>query len=166
MNYRNPAGFALLLFTLLAFPASAAMVSFLVVETGLNDEAPSPQYSSLWEGGLMAVFFDSGHIVTNNPIARVQNMLPREISGSIFEADFDEAAEGGAEYFILGLLEYQNDRGGALPVRMIVRLYSTENRQLIFEQSFQAGGGRTLNDEYQSAQSAGRIIMSYIKERQ
>ena len=53
------------------FRVEAATVSFLVIETGLTDEAGSRQHSGLWESGLLDVFFESGHIVSNAPILRL-----------------------------------------------------------------------------------------------
>ena len=157
-------GSLMLLFAILVFPASASMVTFLVVETGLGDEIASSQYSSLWEGGLMEVFFNAGHIVTNYPIARMDKKPAVDLSGNI-KLDFDEATEGGAEYFILGFLEHQIQGRSAVPTGITVKLYRTDSRELVFEQSFPAGTGRTQNEEYQLAQNAGRLLISNIKDR-
>jgi hypothetical protein len=160
MNYKL-LGSAAALLMLLIFPVSASMVSFLVVETGLDDRITNTQYSSLWEGGLMAVFFDAGHIVTNYPITRMDKKPASDLSGGI-GADFNEAVENGAEYFILGFMEYQ---GSAVPVGITLKLYRTSSRELVFERRFPAGTGRSFNEEFQFAQSAGRIIISNIKDR-
>ena len=169
MKYKgigNPARYGIMaaLFLLLVFPAHASMVSFLVVETGLSDEAASSQYSSLWEGGLMSVFFDAGHIVTNYPVARMDKKPAVDLSGYI-GIEFNEAAENGSEYFVLVFLEYQTQGRSALPTESILKLYRTDTKELIFEQSFPAGSARTLNEEYQLAQNAGRLILSNIKDR-
>jgi len=150
----------IVLFLLLVFPASASMVSFMVVETGLSEEA-STQYGSVWEGGLMQVFFDAGHIVTNYPIARMEKKPENDISGPIGN-DFFEAAVNGAEYFVLCYLEFQN-RSRSVPNTMIIKIYDVNAEKLIFERSFPAGTGRNLNDEYQIALNTGRIVVSNIK---
>lgn len=152
------------LLVLLVFPASASMVSFLLVETGLNEDAPGVQYTSLWEGGLMAAFFDAGHIVTNSPIARMEKKPPADLSGQA-ASDIDEAALGGAEYFVLGFLEYQFNGVTPVPVGMALKIYEAGSRRLIYEQRFTAGSGKNLNEEYQFAQNAGRILISHIKDR-
>ena len=149
------------LFLLLAFPASASMVSFLVVETGLSEEA-NTQYGSIWEGGLMEVFFDAGHIVTNCPIARIEKRPENDISGPIGN-DFFEAAVNGAEYFILCYLEFQN-KSRSVPNAMVIRIYNVNAEKLIYERSFPAGTGRSLGDEYQTALNTGRTIVSNIKD--
>jgi hypothetical protein len=159
MNYKRLMGIAVLLL-LMVFPASASMVSFLVIETGLNEET-STQYGSLWEGGLMAVFFDAGHIVTNSPIARMEKRPDEDLSGYI-EVDFYEARVGGAEYFILAFLEFQK-KDAAVPTAIIIKIYSTDSEKLIFERSFPAGTGRSLGEEYQIAQNAGRVIVSNMR---
>ena len=163
MNYKRLGSTAALLLVLI-FPASASMVSFLLIETGLNEGIPATQYGSLWEGGLMEIFFDAGYIVTNSPITRMEKRPAEDLGGSV-KTDFDEAVEGGAEYFILGFLNYQTQGRGAIPTEITIKLYQTDPRQLVFEQSFPAGRGKTLHEEYQHAQSAGRAIISQIKDR-
>ena len=163
MLNKNLLLFAVLL-VLFAFPASASMVSFLLVETGLNEEAVSTPYTGLWEGGLMDVFFDAGFIVTNSPVARIEKKPARDISGLV-EEDYREAIEGGAEYFVLGYLEYQNKGGKILPARISLKLYKTDSQKLIYEQNFPAGSGKDYDEEYLLAKNAGRTIISKLKDR-
>ena len=152
------------LFVYLASSASASTVSFLVVETGLNEGFSSPQSSSrLWEEGLMAFFFDSGHIVTNNPILRMDRQVSTEIRGTIIEYDFNEAVMGGAEYIVLGFLDYEIQGNRVAPVRMNIRIYTTIPEELVFEQVFPIG--RNSGEDSQIVRNAGRIIISHIKER-
>ena len=160
MNYKRLCSIAVLFFVL-TFPVFASTVSFLVVETGLNEETIT-QYGSLWEGGLMAAFFDAGHIVTNSPIARMEERPARDLSNYI-EIDFYEARVNGAEYFILGFLEFQK-KDGPVPNSMIVKIYNTNTGNLVFERSFSAGKGKNLGEEYQIAVNAGRIIVTNIKD--
>jgi len=149
---------------LLSFPAYASMVSFLVVETGLNENIPNNQIGTLWGGGLMAAFFDAGYIVTDSPVARMEKKPSKDLSGPV-EDNFNEAASVGSEYFILGFLEYQVTGGRAVPVSIAVKLYETSSKKLIYEQTFPAGAGKSLAEEHQLAQNAGRIIISHIKDR-
>jgi hypothetical protein len=147
------------LLLLLVFPVSASTVSFLVVETGLGEKTIT-QYGSLWEGSLMEVFFEAGHIVTNSPIARMEKRPAEDLSGPI-KLDFNEAKVGGADYFILGFLEYKDS---SVPNAMVVKIYNTDTEKIIFEQSFPAGTGRNPREEEQIAKNAGRIIVSNIKD--
>jgi hypothetical protein len=156
---------AVLMFMLLTFSASASTVSFLVVETGLHDGISGPQNSSrLWEEGLMAFFFDSGHIVTNNPILRMDGeQVSTEIHGTIVEYEFNEAIMGGAEYVVVGFLEYEVQGNRAVPVKMDIKIYTTIPEELVYEQIFPVG--RNSGEENQLVRNAGRTIISYIKER-
>ena len=149
---------------LLSFSASASTVSFLVVETGLSEGIASPQNSSrLWEEGLMAFFFDAGHIVTNNPILRTDKKIPAEIRGSIIEYDFDEAVTGGAEYMVLGFLEYETQGNRVVPAKMNIKIYTTVPEELVYEQVFPVG--KNSGEDIQLVRNAGRAIISHIKER-
>lgn len=161
MNYKRFTGMAVL-FLFLVFPASASMVSLLLVETGLNERAPRSQVTSAWEGGLLSAFFDAGYIVTNSPIARVASKPSPYISGSI-ERDFNDAILGGADFFILGFVEYRLQNGRPVPVEVALKVYSTNTKKLLYEQNFPAGTGRNLADEYRFAQDAGRVIVSHLR---
>lgn len=162
MVYKRLGGIAVL-FVLIAFPASASMVSFLLVETGLTEDSQS-QYTSVWEGGLMAAFFDGGHIVTNGPIMRMKDKPKTDLSGPVND-DFNEAVNGGAEYFLLGFLEYRIQAGKVVPAGIVLKLYQTDSRQLIYEQQFPVGTGKNLDEEYQFAQNAGRMFTSHVEDR-
>ena len=161
MKYKHLAAMAVLL--LFSFPVSASMVSFLVVETGLNEEAEFMPYTGLWEGGLMDAFFDAGFIVTNSPAARMEKKPARDISGLV-EDDYIDAVNGGAEYFILCFLEYQYRGGEFNPIGLALKLYKTDSKKLIYERNFPAGSGIDLDDEYKIAQNAGRAIISQVKD--
>jgi len=162
MIYRR-LGIAAFMFMVFAFNASALIVSFLVVETGLRDDAPRDQLSSIWEGGLMAAFFDAGHIVTDSPVARMEKKPAADLSGFIGK-DFNEAAASGAEYFLLGFLEYKIQDGKTVPVHISLKLFKTDSKTLVFEQQFPVGTGNGPADEHQIAQNAGRVFVPYIKE--
>jgi len=163
MPYKRRMGLALL-FVFLTFPLSASMVSFLLVETGLGEDVTSSQYTSLWEGALMAVFFDAGHIVTNSPFTRIEKLPAMDLAGQMKD-DFNEAVNGGADYFILGFLEYKLQGDRPVPVSIVLKTYKTNSQKLVYEQRFPAGTGRNLNDEYQYAQNVGRIIISHLEDR-
>jgi len=162
MNYKR-LGSIIVMLMLLVFPASASMVCFLIVETGVDDEAASTQYSSLWEGGLMSAFFDAGHIVTNHPIERMEKKPAQDLSDGIAN-NFYDALDGGADYFIVCYLECRNQGGLTVPLDIIIKLYGTNTQELIFEQNFPAGKVN-LGEEYLFAQSAGRLLISSIKDR-
>jgi hypothetical protein len=148
------------LLMLMALPASASMVSILLVETGLGESAPNTQYASLWEGGLMEAFFNAGHIVTNSPVARMAQKPDLDLSGFI-EFDFVDAVEGGADFFILAFLQFKNSARAASPELLCVKIYSTGTRELVYQETFSAGRAN-LTDEYRHAQDVGRILLSHI----
>jgi len=159
MNYKRLSGLFTLIF-ILAFPLPAATISFLMVETGLDEGAQTTQYGSIWEGGLMEVFFNAGFIVTNSPIARMEN-IPEYFNGEL-QAYLDDAIMGGAEFFILGFLEYDSQERNSSLLGIKIEIYHGRDQTQIFEQYFPAGTGRNTNEEFQLAQSAGRVLVSFI----
>jgi hypothetical protein len=155
-------GAAVLCSALFTFPLAASTVSFLVIETGLPRESGAGEYSSLWEDGLMGVFFDSGHIVSNGTVLRLENPPAQELPDEA-RADFTEAKAGGAEYFVLALLEYTADNGSFRPSDVSVRVFSTAAANLVFAQRYPAGSGPDVREEYNRAQAAARAIITYLK---
>ncbi|MCL2374087.1 MAG: hypothetical protein FWC65_02440, partial [Treponema sp.] len=81
------------------------------------------------------------------------------------EVDFDEAVRAGANYFIVGFIEYNTARGRAVPVGISVKVYDSATRQRIHEENFPAGSGRNLGDEMNMAQDAGRAMVSRMEGR-
>jgi hypothetical protein len=145
-----------------AFPLSAATVSFLVLETGLRDENGESEASGLWESGLMDVFFDTGHIVSNAPIKRL-DQRPAAVFPEEARADFDEAVEGGAEFFILVQLDYQE--ASEKPRRVSLRLFRINPYQLMFEQQYSGTSEAPVSEEFIHAKNAARAIISHLKDR-
>ena len=156
-------GALVVLLCLITIPASAATVSFMMVETGLREDSVSTRYGSLWEGSLMDAFFNAGHIVTNSPITRMETR-PITINTDL-QADLDDAYLGGAQYFVLGVLEYIDQPGVPIPSKITIEIYTTGTRELIYRQDFAAGAGRTMTEEDRIAQEAGRITVSQIQNR-
>ena len=140
------------------------MISFLVVETGLQAESRAGEYSTLWEDGLMSVFFDAGHIVSNGTVLRLEKNPTKDFPEEV-QADFAEAREGGADFFVLALLEYRSQGGAIKPSGVSLRIFSVASRKLIYQQRFAAGTGAGLDEEYACAREAGKAIMSHIKDR-
>lgn len=163
MNIKRLWSLAVLL-VFLGFPASASMVSFLLVETGLSQEGPSTQYTGLWEGGLMDAFFDAGHIITNSPITRMDKKPSPDLSGKV-EDDYFDAVMGGADYFILGFLDYQIQGARAVPVGMVLKIYDTDSSKMVYEQLFPVGTGKNLDEEFRIARNAGQTMASHLKDR-
>jgi hypothetical protein len=140
------------------------MVSFLVVETGLREGSSAGEYSSLWEDGLMSCFFDAGHIVSNGNILRIEQDSAKELPDEAV-SDFDDAVQGGAEFFVLVLLEYNNGSGSLRPATVSFRIFSTASRKMIYQRNFPAGTAASLREEYAYAIESGRAILPFLKDR-
>jgi hypothetical protein len=135
-----------------------------VIETGLSQESTTKDYSTLWEDGIMGIFFEAGYIVTNGSVIRLETDRGKEFPDEA-QADFYEASEGGAEYFVLVLLEYKNHDGTFNPPGVSLKLYSTVPRRLIYEERFSAGQTADSREEHTRAREAARALISHIKDR-
>jgi hypothetical protein len=153
-----------LLLGLAGFPLHASMISFLVVETGLVEGNNAGEYSTLWEDSLMSAFFDAGHIVSNGSILRLEKS-PSKVFPDEVEDDYYEAAAGGADYFVLALLEYKNQNGKYTPSGISVRIFTVESTELVYQQNFPAGTGASLREESTKAREAARAIIPHLKDR-
>jgi hypothetical protein len=153
-------GIIVIFYIFLALPLSASMVSFLVVEEGVRPGVQAGDYSSAWEDGLMGAFFDAGHIVSNSPVLRIEKLsdavLPQEVN-----VDYSEAYEGGADYFLLAVLEYRPQ--DSKPYAVCIKIFSTLSQRLIYEQRFPAGTGANPRDEYSKALETAKIVASQIQ---
>lgn len=155
---------ALFLTIISIMPLSAAMVSFLVIETGFREDVPVQEFTSLWENGLMDAFFDAGHIVSNAPIIRLVLKPKKELPDEA-RADLDEAMSGGAEFFILALLDYQgvSDRGVGRPQSIALRLFRTKSGTLLFEQQYPGVPRASSREERATIKKAAQAIMSQLR---
>ena len=138
------------------FPVNAATVSFLVIETGLPRESPSSQHSAMWENGLMDVFFESGHIVSNAPILRVIR-TPGSGFPDEAERDYDEAEEGGMDYFVVAIVSHP------IPCNVTLRLFKIGSQQVLFEHKYTGKTYRTSKEEYDAVKSEIRVLAARVK---
>jgi hypothetical protein len=149
---------------LAAAPLYGSMVSVLVIETGLSQESAAKGYSALWEDGIMGMFFEAGYIVTNGSVIRLEADHVEEFPDEA-QAEFFEASVGGAEYFVLVILEYKAQDGTFKPSGVSLRLYTTIPRTLIYEERFAAGRTAATRDEHARAREAAGVLISRIKDR-
>lgn len=152
----------------LAVSVHGATVSFMIIETGLKEETPVNESSRLWEDALLDVFFDTGHIVSNSPIIRVPEK-PQTALPDVARVSLDEALEGGADFFVVAVLDYQNPpaAGPELPKprSISLRLFRTAPYQFIFSQEYTGEQRITMKDEMTNAMGAARIIVSHLKDK-
>jgi hypothetical protein len=149
----------------LGLPLPAATVSFLVIETGLREDLGTSGYSALWENSLLDVFFEAGHIVSNAPVMRL-GQVPADDFPPEALADLSEAAEGGAEFFILAQLDYSLSRTDADPAprNIALRVYRTRPYGLVYEERLEGLGASAAKDESARAKQTVYRLIPYIKD--
>jgi hypothetical protein len=152
----------------LSVSAQAATISFMVIETGIREEIPTVDSSRIWEYALLDVFFDTGHIVSNTPIARVAQKPLKNLPDEA-RAPMDEALEGGAEFFILAVLDYQNTpqagTGQLQPRSISLRLFQTAPYRFLYSQEYNATDFRAAEkDEISNAMNIARTIATHLRD--
>jgi hypothetical protein len=165
----------------------AATVSFLVVETGLAEGSVRPQSSLLWENGLMDAFFDAGYIVSNAPIMRIPEKTTEKLPGPV-RIELDEARNGGADYFIVVLLEYPASVSGGIPgsdepegfggpasagkpvsggkpEKIYMRIFSVSNEALVYEIACAGTTRLDANEELIEVKKNAAKLIPQLKHR-
>jgi hypothetical protein len=146
-------------------PLEAATVSFLVIETGLSEGAGASQHSGLWESGLLDVFFEAGHIVSNAPIMRLSKKPAKIFPDEAIE-NLHEALEGGVDFFIIALLDYApNDTVIQKPEKISLRLFNAVSQKLIYEQQYTDKTSKNPGEEFNSLKQAVKGLVPHLNDR-
>jgi hypothetical protein len=160
--------FAALVFILGVFPAlflPASTVSVLIIETGRNGDNPVKDYSSLWEYGILDVFFEAGHIVSNAPIMQTRRKAAKELPDEA-RPDMAEAKEGGADFFVLALLDYTSpDKGGVAgkPDAVSLRLFKISDNKAIYQENISPETYSSRDDEIQGIKRIVRKLVPLVR---
>ncbi|MDR0760297.1 MAG: hypothetical protein LBF74_09345 [Treponema sp.] len=145
-------------------PVFAYTVSFVVIETGPVQAGVVRDSANLWENGLMDVFFNAGHIVSNAHTLRVDREILKDFPDEV-QGDIDEARQGGVDFFVMALLDYPADGkapGTAVKPRQIVlKVFSVNPYQKVYEQGYSG----PIRDESAQVKNAARSILSHLGDR-
>ncbi|MCL2185868.1 MAG: hypothetical protein FWB86_08470 [Treponema sp.] len=140
----------------LNFTVSATMISFYIIETGLNEEAKIGQ-SELWEGAFMDVFFDAGYIVSNAPVLRLDKKPPN-MERLI---DLEEAEMCGVNFVLVAQLDYAD--GFMMPGEISVSIYNVMKKEKLMERKMAGKQYNTLTAQYDNMKSIARAFVPYIE---
>jgi hypothetical protein len=137
--------FAFVFFTFfLVFGVEASMISFIVIETGLPQEAERNQHSLNMENALLDVFFDRGHIVCNFPILRFETRPSGNFLQSCAYDMEEEALNAGVDYIVLAQLDYSNS---TTPGEISFFVYRIRGRVNVLERQLRGKTYRSAKDE-------------------
>jgi len=137
----------LCLCALVAAGLCATNVSFLVMETGLPPESAASQYSAVWENGLLEVFFESGHIVSNAPRVRLADATVPEGFPPDAEKHYRDAIAGGMDYFLIAIVDH-------LSHDVSLRLFSTRSGDMIAQMSYAGSAVWNTREERENIRRA------------
>jgi hypothetical protein len=137
----------------------ASVISFYVIETGLQTEGARNRNSILWENAFLDVFYESGYIVSNYPMMR----LPSKSEGNIVEAsgfDADEAKDAGVDYILITQLDYDNAQ---LPPNIITfYIFRVNNHQIIYEKQISRMANKPEKDAYEDMKSIIKELVHFV----
>jgi hypothetical protein len=113
------------------------------------------------------VFFEAGHIVSNAPVLRLGSRPAGDMPDEA-RVELTEAAEGGAEYFILALLDYdgpvvQASGTARNPPKVSLRLFTINPYKKIFEQQYSDNTIRNVKDEFDNLKTVARGLVSHLQ---
>jgi len=135
--------------TLVMSGLHATSISFLVMETGLPADSDASQYSAMWESGLLEVFFESGHIVSNAPRIRLSGAEVPEGFPPDAEKSYEDARIGGMDYFLIAIVDHPSHD-------VSLRLFSLRSRDMIAERAY---SGREVWNTREERENIRRAVM-------
>jgi hypothetical protein len=147
---------ALIIGISLNLSVNAALVSFYVIESGVNEEADT-KLPALWEDAFMDVFFEAGYIISNAPIMR----LEKKPSDILHVLDFKDAKMCGIDYMLVVLLDYKD--GVPAPDEISFFIYKVIKQEKILERQIRQKQV-PLRDDYNNMKSIARGFIPYIGE--
>jgi len=126
------------------FGVEASMISFIVIETGLPQEAERNYHSLNMENALLDVFFDGGHIVCNFPILRYETRPSGDFLQSSAYAMEEDAINAGVDYIVIAQLDYS---GSATPGEISFLVYRIRGRVKVLERQIRGKTYRSAREE-------------------
>ena len=153
----------LVLSIFMVFRVEAFMVSFLVIETGLSEEADNP-HSHNWEDALLYVFFDEGFIVSNADMLRLASRPSGRID-DIITHDLDAAREGGANYFVAVQLDYVQGVSAPRTVSFFVYRIHQDQHEMIYQTQMAGRTYRLARNETADLRRTVRGLVPHIRRR-
>jgi len=143
----------------LVFGVEASMISFIVIETGLPQEAERNHHSVNMENALLDVFFDAGHIVSNAPILRFETKPSGDILQLSAFAMEEDALNAGVDYIVLAQLDYT---GAQSPGEISFLVYRIRGRVKVLERQISGKTYRTARDEIDDLKIIARELVPYL----
>jgi len=126
------------------FGVEASMISFIVIETGLPQEAERNYHSVNMENALLDVFFDEGHIVCNFPILRLETRPSGDFLQSTAHSMEEDAMNAGVDYIVLAQLDYSSS---ATPGEISFLVYKIRGRVKVLERQIRGKTYRSAREE-------------------
>jgi hypothetical protein len=128
--------------------------------------------STVWEGALMGVFFNAGHIISSFPITLVEE---RPLYQDIYQAK-----EGGATFFIVCIMKYDDLqlKNGQIkkdenysyigPREVVVQIFTTKDGKKVFEKYYEYPldeRGLSVEEDMRRAQYVGLEVVDFLRKR-
>ena len=149
------------------FGTAAAMVSFVVVETGLPEDMEYSNQSIVWENAFMDVFFESGHIISNFPIIRLVSKPQNDI---LYEIDFnfEDGRAMGIDFLIIALLDFDADSQSEVsrlqaPKEISFFIFNVNTGEKSYERQIAGKTYRSASEELNDIKSIARGLIPFVR---
>jgi len=146
---------------LLNFSTWASMISIFVVETGLSNNRTESPHSVQWENAFLDVFFDSGYIVSNAPILRLDKK-PESENGLLGEVSLDlqDARRAGIDYILITILDFSGEL--QFPGKISFYIYNLNTEERIIEREIAGKTYRSTGEEFEDLKSIARGFVPFF----
>jgi len=140
--------------------ASASLVAFHIVETGIPENRQPYQYTGIWEDAFMNVFFDAGYIVSNAPVLRLETKPSDDILNYVLNGN-SEIRNFGIDYLLIAQLDYNGDTRQPAEINLVIFRVITNEK--IYERKIEGKTYRSTREGQADIETIIRGLVSYIR---
>jgi len=152
--------FGVILYLFLGVNAGASTVALNIVEIGIPENRPLSEFTEIWEDAFMDVFFESGLIISNDPVLRLEFMP----SISIFDYviyDLNEFTKWGIDFVLITQLNYAGISRHPSEIGFII--YKVKTNEIILERKIEGRTYRSAREGIDDIKSIVRGLVPFIR---
>jgi hypothetical protein len=160
-------------------PVAAADLSVVVVEADVVPDTPLRAASRQWEHGMLDVFFEAGHIVSDGRTFQINQKPDKGNFHALFQSDIQDAVDGGEDYLVLASLDYRKEvqnKGTEKnipassrsspplqnPASVTISVYAVRKGKVLYSATIPGNTRNTMKNELENARRAAWNTLPYL----